>query len=469
MFSSVQRVLFCVVFGSALPGHAWAKTLPPPQVEDAQSLGPPFEEDPEEEAEKVEVVASVDALHGSMPCATNLTRPASEVLVEIGKDFAFSSPLRYVEVRAGESICVELATEEAGGVSIRAVAEGPDSQGHLRIVLTKLEEAHADGTVSILSMTNHLNEPIALHVARPQGDGGVVLFEREIFRVPARSELVRRFDYPISRALVGSIPQAPRPMAAEPRPPFQEDSQRPPPSISSPWPPSDFPHETPERVHGLPETGVRRALDVYLIGGSIFNHSSDLEDVVTANDFGQLPHHQELMGFGFGLTLRRVRFAWDLLVSFPREIESLDSGPDAKQNQVLISLEGGYDVFRYRGFSIFPLVGFTAGDLSVRTHPDGPALLPAQISGYYNNETDVRRNVYSVRGTLGVQNISLISPGERAGLVYGLRVGYQHQFAQSKWLTDTDDPNAPPLSGGPKVQTSGIYVQLLFGISLLSW
>lgn len=193
------------------------------------------------------------------------------------------------------------------------------------------------------------------------------------------------------------------------------------------------------------------------------NQQDSLNRVFRDNGYSSIGTNQPIFGFAFDAGFKRFRFSWDLGCPGKRTYVRYEDGASYGVEQCFIGWYAGFDVFRYGGLSVFPMVGIALGDFQVNYDPGRPPMLRDQLSRY-PDDTQVRRNLGAVVGLLGVEERIKLwrGRGEIAMLVLGLRLGYAQQFTQDDWVHENSE--LPDVIGGPKVDTSGPMMRVGIGI-----
>jgi hypothetical protein len=162
--------------------------------------------------------------------------------------------------------------------------------------------------------------------------------------------------------------------------------------------------------------------------------------------------------------IKRWRLTWDTGIWGARSYTRYNDSRSFSVEQANVSIDTGFDLIQYHGFSLFPMVGLAGGDLRLAVDPQLSPVIRNQISGISGSH-ELRQNTWSSRILLGIEQRVRIwnRPDDHALLFFGLRIGYQKQFAHSEWILD--DPDFLHLHDGPSVDVSGPFVRLAIGIA----
>ena len=195
------------------------------------------------------------------------------------------------------------------------------------------------------------------------------------------------------------------------------------------------------------------------------NWLAQINEALRTHGYSEVGHLQPIIGFAFDGGYGRGRAAWDLGCTGKRHYERASDGARFGVAQCYIGLDFGYDVVKWHGLSIFPMVGIAGGDLRIEVDPNDAPFLRGQL-GPDDAGNEIRRNVGLFRGLIGIEESVGIWQAQRLSLLFGARAGYIQQFAQARWVHS--DPKAADLNGGPTVDTSGPYLRLGFGFAFES-
>ncbi len=184
------------------------------------------------------------------------------------------------------------------------------------------------------------------------------------------------------------------------------------------------------------------------------------------NGYTRTPEAQRMAGFELGGTVRRLRFEIGFVGTVGDRVYSRTTGQAVRVHRGWISPEIGYDVYRYGGFAVFPMLGYASGHLLVEMRCDQPPLFVGYFSSAKECSRSVRRGFDAFKLVVGVEQVIPLWHRwiEDGGFVFGVRLGYVAQLGESSWRTgDIEDT---PLQGGPNADVSGPFMLLNVGISI---
>jgi hypothetical protein len=205
-------------------------------------------------------------------------------------------------------------------------------------------------------------------------------------------------------------------------------------------------------------------LGISALGSVHHNRLVEVNRALQTQGYSTVGSNQPVYGLGFDGGWKRWRVAVDAGLYGARTYRLLAGGEPLSVYQASVSLDAGFDFVQLGGLSIFTMMGAAVGDLRMQIDPSQPPILREQIV-LFPNEREVRRNTWSMRGLIGIEQRVVLwdRVDDQLLLVMGLRLGWAEQVSQGRWMFA--EPTTGELVGGPQVDSSGAFMR--WGIGLI--
>jgi len=205
----------------------------------------------------------------------------------------------------------------------------------------------------------------------------------------------------------------------------------------------------------------------------------ELNQLFADQGLSALSHN--LLAFGLlvqgSLQRFRASFGWDFIGNSQDVTRVSDTETiRVPVSQRLLSFGVGYDVVQTLGFAVFPSLGFTVGDLTLKYDPRAPLWQDDDLKPRDNKEEappiDVTRGFNALDVGLGLEQVIPFERKGRAhsptafGLALGLRLGYRWQLSDTAWTYFDKNDSVKTLTTGPALDGAGPYMQLVLGVGV---
>jgi hypothetical protein len=139
---------------------------------------------------------------------------------------------------------------------------------------------------------------------------------------------------------------------------------------------------------------------------------------------------------------------------------------DARVYYLMGELQAGYNVYRNRGFSVYPLLGVGGGGARVwaKTSDAAQAPLLADEVGNVDDGFEVSKPIAVVDLGLGIQTVIGFGRSGESGIGLGLQIGYLIQWLDADW-SNANLEDGPSIEG-PAADVGGAYIRLSIGWGL---
>jgi len=200
---------------------------------------------------------------------------------------------------------------------------------------------------------------------------------------------------------------------------------------------------------------------VYFAGGVGFFSLDAINGRLSRSGYSDIDTPSIPLGVGFNGRHGRFisGFDWYWVANAGADAESDDRSLDYKANYWLFRY--GFDVVRWKGLSVYPLLSIGAGHMKLRISDESGASFNDVLENPAR-DTEMRQTSLLLDASLGVDYRFVMRETDRktSYLTIGLRGGYLFQPYAGDWHT-----NSAEISGGPEKGLQGPVVQLLIGFS----
>ena len=210
---------------------------------------------------------------------------------------------------------------------------------------------------------------------------------------------------------------------------------------------------------GLAGYSQSKKLVIHSLTGLSFPGAGDLNDVLRPAGLLEVGSVYFSRGAGFYTTFPKLRLvSMTSFQSYSGTKEKDRKSSSVRGTQIGTSL--GLQLTRREGLELVPFAGLAYSFFGVRSASFSPA---ANTPVFNYLQAGSNQNHISTNQWMGQVGVQLVKEGvgqSRIGqrLAIGARTGIYLPFGDAKWKTNDTD-----LANGPKVNSGGYYLSLLFG------